>query len=91
MIDKFNLPSNLKTESVLVKEDQDRLVTDLAQIMKNDRLAIVKDPRLVQKSLVEAQEKKTPAVKNEDSTPTLGKRKPLAPIEFYSTLFGWNQ
>ena len=30
LIEKFNLPARLKTEAVLVKEDQDRLVIELA-------------------------------------------------------------
>ena len=45
IISKFNLPAELKTEAVLVKEDQDRIVMDLSQIFRDEKLAIVRDPK----------------------------------------------
>lgn len=78
---RFNLPSNLKNDSVLVKEDQDRLVIELAQIFNNDKIAIVKDPRAVHKAydnLVKRQE-------------DIGlKRKAENPVGFYAALFAWD-
>ena len=93
LIDRFNLPAYLKTEAVLVKEDQDRLIVELSQIFKGDRIAIVKDPRLVQATFKEQVKMQLPPAamkKEEPNALILGKRKPLNPVEFYSGLFGWN-
>ena len=61
----------------------------LSEIFNGDKLAIVKNPRLIMQSMPLHTPK---SLKSEDSvSPKPGKRRAREPIEFLSEIFGWSQ
>ena len=44
LVTKFGLPTKVKLEACLVLQSQDRVISDLSQIFKNDYVVIMQDP-----------------------------------------------